>query len=200
MFAKGEFVPRLEKTFTPSICNRLDRNTSGIIIGAKTYLSLKEINSAIKRRKIGKYYKCIVKGEVKKNQRLEAYLSKNEKDNKVSISNIDSSESKDIVTEISVLEKTKDYSLLEVNLITGRTHQIRAHLASIGHPIVGDTKYGNHMINKEFREKYNLDSQYLHAYKLTFDGLTGEMEYLNGQEFISDVDMSMKKIETDLFN
>ena len=198
--ATGEYIPRLEKTFTPSICNRLDRNTSGIIIGAKTYMSLKEINRAIKERSIEKYYKCIVKGSIKKDQRLEGYLSKDEKNNKVRISSGDSEQAKDIITDIKVLKQTREYSLLEINLITGRTHQIRAHLASIGHPVIGDTKYGDSVLNKRFKEDYNLNSQFLHAYRIVFNGLEGEMDYLNGKEFRSEMSGSMLEIEKELFS
>jgi len=182
LIAKGDYVPRIEKTFTPSICNRLDRNTSGIIIGAKNYETLKDINEAIKNRDIKKYYKCLVKGKVDENILLGGYLLKNEEKNKVKIYDKEMEGTKEVRTYIKVLDKNKDYSLLEIDLITGRTHQIRAHLSSIGHPIVGDGKYGDAKTNEFFKKKYRLESQFLHAYKICFNGLTN-LDYLNGSEF-----------------
>ncbi|WP_234978611.1 RluA family pseudouridine synthase [Anaerosalibacter sp. Marseille-P3206] len=182
LIAKGDYVPRIEKTFTPSICNRLDRNTSGIIIGAKNYEALKDINEAIKNRDIKKYYKCMVKGRVDKDILLGGYLLKNEEKNKVKIYSEEMEGTKEVKTSIKVLDKNNDFSLLEIDLITGRTHQIRAHLSSIGHPIVGDGKYGDGKINEFFKKKYRLESQFLHAYKICFNGLT-KLDYLNGREF-----------------
>lgn len=199
LYSKGEYLPSEEKTFTPSICNRLDRNTSGIVIGAKNYNTLKEINSALKSREIERYYKTIVKGKMIEDQSLEGYLVKNEKNNKVSISQESQKDGKEIKTDIRVLKSTKDYSLVEINLITGRTHQIRAHLSSINHEVIGDLKYGNSRVNKYFKDKYNLTGQYLHAYKVIFKGLGNGLEYLNNKQFICDLDSDMGLIERDLF-
>ena len=199
LYNKGEFVPRIEKTFTPSICNRLDRNTSGIIIAAKNYNALKEINNSIKNKHVKKYYKCIVKGRLNKDIRLEGFLVKNEKNNKVNISKEESEDSKSITTDIKVLEKNEGYSLLEIDLITGRTHQIRAHLSSIRHPIIGDLKYGNSDVNRVFKDKYKLNSQYLHAYKIVFHKLNGDLEYLNNKEFVSEMDSKWSIIEKEMF-
>lgn len=199
MHKSGEYTPKVGNTFSPSICNRLDRNTSGIIIGAKNYNALKEINYGLKNRNISKYYKSIVKGDVEQDQRLEGFLIKNESNNKVSISKNELDESKDIRTDIRVLKRNGEYSLLEINLITGRTHQIRAHLSSIGHPIIGDMKYGDRKINDYFKKEYNLSSQYLHAYKVVFNKLENELEYLNNKEFICEANKLMKVLEEDLF-
>lgn len=199
LYSKGDYIPSEEKTFTPSICNRLDRNTSGIIICAKNYNSLKSINNSMKNRDIGKYYKCIVKGRLDKNQKLEGFLSKNQKDNKVKVSNEKMEDSKEIITHVNVIKNNTKYSLLEINLITGRTHQIRAHLLSINHPIIGDSKYGDLEENKYFKEKYKLNSQYLHAYKIVFNGFEGELEYLNTLEFTCDIDEKLYEIEEVLF-
>lgn len=197
LYNKGEYIPRRDKTFTPSICNRLDRNTSGMIIGAKNYNALKEINNSLKNRYIGKYYKTIVKGNIEK-QSLSGYLTKND-NNKVSITRERLDDSKEILTNINVLKKNKDYSLLEIELITGRTHQIRAHLSSINHPIIGDMKYGDKKVNKLFKEKYKLNSQYLHAYKIIFNKLSNGLEYLNEKEFVVEENETMKDLEKDLF-
>ncbi|MBZ2174491.1 RluA family pseudouridine synthase [Schnuerera sp. xch1] len=199
LYKKGEYNPRAEKTFKPAICNRLDRNTSGIIIGAKNYQVLKITNDAIKEEAIGKYYKTIVNGIIKKDMKIEGFLTKNEELNKVKVSHREEDSSKKIVTRIRVLKNFNGYSLLEIELITGRTHQIRAHLASIGHPIIGDTKYGDDKANKYFKEKYNLGSQFLHAYKIVFNGLYGPLEYLNDKQFIAKPSKKFAKIEEELF-
>lgn len=196
---KGEYDPEKEKTFVPSICNRLDRNTSGIIIGSKNYSSLQIMNEAIRRGSIKKIYKCIVKGEMKGKNELTGYLVKNKRDNKVFISNEKVKGSKKIHTIIKSLKNNKDFSLLEVDLITGRTHQIRVHLCSIGHPIIGDPKYGDKRINDFFRDRYGLNSQFLHAYKIVLDGLSGELEYLNGKEFTAELSPQLNKIEKHIF-
>lgn len=199
LHVKGEYNPRLEKTFTPSICNRLDRNTSGIIIGAKNYASLKMINDSIKKGNVNKYYKTIVKGIIKKDETIEGYLIKNEELNKVRILNEKKDDSKKVITRIKPLAISGEYSLLEIELITGRTHQIRAHLASIGHPVIGDIKYGDKKTNRYFQEKYGLDSQFLHAYRIVFNELDEPLEYLNRKEFIGKLGEKFEKIEKDLF-
>ena len=200
LYNNGEYVPQVGSTFAPSICNRLDRNTSGIIIGAKNYNALKAVNYSLKNRTISKYYECIVKGDVKSDQKLEGFLVKNQDNNKVSISKDELEDSKAIETEIKVLKRNGEYSLLEINLITGRTHQIRAHLSSIGNPIIGDTKYGDPKTNEFFKKRYKLKSQYLHAYKVVFNKVGSELEYLNDKQFISEVSEEMKEIESALFD
>ena len=200
LIEKGDYVPRIEKTFTPSICNRLDRNTSGIIIGAKNYDSLKEINEAIKNTYIKKFYKTIVKGKIEKDIKAEAFLSKDDDKNMVEISEYNDGDSKKIITNIKPLKYANGYTLLEIELITGRTHQIRGHLSSLGYPIIGDRKYGNKTINNKFREEYHLDNQWLHGYKIEFHGLKGDLAYLNGKAFESKPNKEYLNIETDLFN
>lgn len=199
LIQKGDFVPRIEKTFTPSICNRLDRNTSGIIIGAKNYQALKGINEAIKNGHIGKFYKTIVKGNIKKDFLAEGYLTKDEERNRVEIYEEDFDGSKKVVTNIKPLKNNNEYTLLEIELITGRTHQIRGHLSSLGYPVIGDRKYGYREINSKFNENYGLDNQWLHGYKVVFNGLEGELEYLNSKIFISEIAGKIAKIEEDLF-
>ena len=199
LIQKGDFVPRIEKTFTPSICNRLDRNTSGIIIGAKNYQALKGINEAIKNGHIGKFYKTIVKGNIKKDFLAEGYLTKDEERNRVEIYEEDFDGSKKVVTNIKPLKNNNEYTLLEIELITGRTHQIRGHLSSLGYPVIGDRKYGYREINSKFNENYGLDNQWLHGYKVVFNGLEGELEYLNSKIFISEIDGKIARIEEDLF-
>lgn len=199
LIQKGDYVPRIEKTFTPSICNRLDRNTSGIIIGAKNYEALKEINKAFKNSKVRRFYKTITRGDVEKNIKATAYLSKDEDRNLVKVYQRDGEGLKKIETHINLIENKNGYSLLEIELKTGRTHQIRAHLASLGYPIIGDRKYGKKEINNKFSNEYQLEDQWLHGYKIEFNGLEGSMEYLNGKIFTSEADKDMKQIEIDLF-
>lgn len=192
---KGEYNPNMETTFTPSICNRLDRNTSGIIIGAKNFSSLQIINESIKNGDIKKFYICMVKGEVKRDFLLKGYLIKDEEKNKVEVYKNKVEGSKEIITDIRLLKNEKGYSFLEIQLITGRTHQIRAHLSSIGYPLVGDTKYGLNSVNKRFREEYGLNSQFLYAHKIIFNGLSHPLEYLNGKEFTAKGGKVLEKIE-----
>lgn len=196
----GDYVPRIEKTFTPSICNRLDRNTSGIVIGAKNYDSLKIINESIRKHNIRKLYKTIVKGKVDKEFKGESYIIKDEKRNKMKVVNHEEKGAKKIVTIGKALKTSPQYSLLEIELITGRTHQIRAYLSSLGYPLIGDRKYGDTKTNKYFNDKYNLDNQWLHSYRIEFRELEGNLKYLNGRSFQADMKDKFEEIEKDLFN
>ena len=182
LYRKKEYVPQDENTFVPALCNRLDRNTQGIVIAAKNAEALRIMNQKVKDREINKLYLCIATGIFnKKEDELLGYLFKDEKEKRVYVYNESKKGTKTIVTRYKVLKEKKDLSLVEVELITGRTHQIRAHLASIGHPLLGDGKYGNNKINKENNLKY----QALCAYKLIFDFKTdaGVLEYLDKKEF-----------------
>lgn len=200
LIEKGEYVPRIEKTFTPSICNRLDRNTSGIVIGAKNYNSLKLINESMRQQNIRRFYKTIVKGRVDIDFQGESYLLKDEKKNKVKIVKDKEAGAKNIITKGRILKKTPSYSLLEVELITGRTHQIRAYLSSLGHPLIGDRKYGDKKINAYFKNEYNLDNQWLHAYRIEFMAMKDDLAYLNGKSFDGEMKDKFQEIENGLFN
>ena len=159
LYSKGEYDPENEKSFAPALCNRLDRNTAGLVIGAKNAKALRFINEKIKSRQIKKYYVCIVEGKLKDEKgELRANLVRGDK--KVSINN--TGEGKEIVTKYRVLKSNEKYSMVEVELITGRTHQIRAQFADIGHPLRGDTKYN---AVKDTELKY----QALCSYRIKFD-------------------------------
>ncbi len=182
LYDKGEYDPGGENSFAPALCNRLDRNTGGIVIAAKSAEALRILNQKIKDREIEKYYLCITVGvPPKKHDIITAYLKKNSEENTVAVTDRKTSANKTIVTEYTILKTDEKLSLLEIKLHTGRTHQIRAHMAHIGCPLLGDGKYGINRINKE----YKINRQTLYSYKLKFsfssDG--GCLEYLNGKEF-----------------
>lgn len=185
LYQKGEYCPDTEQSFAPALCNRIDRNTGGIVIAAKNAEALRMMNEKIKNREIKKFYLCIVCGVPEKKQdTLTGYLFKDEKKKQVYIYPVSKKGSKSIATRYRVLSEKNGFALVEVELLTGRTHQIRAHFASVGHPLLGDGKYGDNRINKRMGFSY----QALYSYRLQFafqsDG--GVLEYLNGQSFAVD--------------
>lgn len=182
LYDNGEYNPKEENCFAPALVNRIDRNTGGIVIGAKNAESLRILNQKMKDRELHKFYLCLLINKPKKdNAILSDYLIKNEKTNKVTVLRNEKQGAKKILTKYSVLETNNNLTLCEVELLTGRTHQIRAHMSSIGCPILGDNKYGN----KKLNQRYNLSKQCLYSYKLAFDFTTdsGILSYLDKKDF-----------------
>lgn len=177
LIAKGELTEETLKTFRPSICNRLDRNTSGLLVAGKTLKGLQEMSKALKERSVQKFYRCIVKGEVHEDSCIKGFLVKDGDQNQVTVYETPADYEKPafsarkplaIETEYHPVKVKNGYSELEVHLITGRSHQIRAHLASVGHPIVGDTKYGDKNVNEKYSRSLKVHSQMLHSYRMEF--------------------------------
>ena len=180
LYQKREWRPREENAFTPALCNRIDRNTGGIVIAAKTAEALRVLNQKIKDREMDKRYLAIVEGAVKPREgSLKGYLFKDAKKNRVFVTDTPQSGAKTCQTNYKTLAQNNGLSLVECELITGRTHQIRAQFAHAGHPLLGDGKYGK--LDKRFDRNY----QALYSYRLTFCFTTeaGALEYLNGKSF-----------------
>ncbi|MDO5725063.1 MAG: RluA family pseudouridine synthase [Tissierellia bacterium] len=199
LIEKKEYIPRVEKTFTPSICNRLDRNTTGFIIGAKNYIALKEINRALRMRGVDKFYQTIVRGNFKGEKTYQSFIEREGKKNRMVISD-KSAHGRMVETGIKAIKNKNNFTLLEIELITGRTHQIRAQLKKLDLPIVGDRKYGDMITNRMFRNRFELKDQLLHCYRLRFRNLEGELKYLNDLEFIATKPKQFEIIERSIFN
>ncbi len=181
LYEKGEYDPRAEASFTPALCNRLDRNTGGIVMVAKNAAAGRALYQIVKDRQIQKRYLTLALGSFeKKSATLRDWLKKDSGENLVTLSKTPKEGYKEIITRYRVLQEGRGVSLLEVELVTGRTHQIRAHLASIGHPVAGDLKYGTNAQNKGLPFKH----QALYAYSLEFKlPADHPLAYLNGKVF-----------------
>lgn len=243
MLSTNQITKEQLNSFKPGVCNRLDRNTSGIMIAGKSLLGLQEMARLLKDRSLEKYYLCIVKGRIDRKKRIEGYLNKDEDRNKVKISKLQTEDTEYICTEYEPLlqseyhadtskdmtrdsivkaSKSRDdaiskltsqeeaieqaedgpqgnYTLLQVKLITGRSHQIRAHLASINHPLIGDFKYGDQRTNHYFKKNFGLTHQLLHSYKMKFPVIEGELSYLSGKEFQAELPELFEQIKKDVF-
>lgn len=190
----GQWKQEESKAFRPSVCNRLDRNTSGLILAGKTVAATQQLSELIAERAVGKYYLTVVKGTVTETERIRGYLTKNERTNRVSIQREQQGDAVYIETAYRPLCAGRGCTLLEVELVTGKSHQIRSHLASIGHPLAGDTKYGDAEFNRRFREKYGLKYQLLHSWKAVFPELTGTLSDLSGKTFTAPLPSSVRRI------
>lgn len=183
LYDKGEYIPENEHSFAPALCNRIDRNTSGLVIAAKNAEALRIMNGIIKERTLTKRYLCAVHGTFQKESGiLKNYLRKNNSENKVYIEKNKNADNVTAITRYRVLCQKDGLSLVEAEILTGRTHQIRAQFAHIGHPLLGDTKYGFNKNNVPYGYKH----QALASYYLRFDKTDGLLSYLTGKEFYID--------------
>ena len=178
--SKGEYDLNNDLGYKPAPAHRLDRNTAGIVVFGKNIATLRYLSDALNDKSvISKRYLALVKGEISKDGEINAPLLKNSKSQRVSVYK----EGKPSITRYKVVETFKGYTLLEVELLTGRTHQIRVHMAYINHPVVGDSKYGDYELNKEIESKYGFKNQFLEAHQLDFHKLNNPLKYLSGRSF-----------------
>ncbi len=189
------------KTFKPAICNRLDRNTSGLITAGKSLKGLQVLSKCFHDRSVDKFYLTFVKGQLKEQQKLKGYLIKDEKKNQVKISTEKPITAVGNTEKLSYIEtayrplwSNQEITLLEVHLITGKPHQIRAHLASLQHGIIGDMKYGDQEYNLRYKKLFDVDSQLLHSYRLEFPSEMSELSQLGGHSFVAPLPNVYKKI------
>lgn len=195
LLGSGKLTESGLRAFRPSVCNRLDRNTSGLVAAGVSLAGLQGMNRIFKDRSIHKYYQCLVKGEVKEKQLITGFLKKDEASNKVEIHSKQTADSVPIMTEYVPLKSNGKVTLLQVTLITGRSHQIRAHLASIGHPILGDFKYGDRRVNERVRSNYKITSQMLHSFRLVMpEDLPAPLHYLGKKEFSAPLPESFLRV------
>ncbi|MCI8549311.1 MAG: RluA family pseudouridine synthase [Lachnospiraceae bacterium] len=194
LLATGAVTEESLRSFRPSVCNRLDRNTSGLITAGKTPAALRELSSLFKDRTARKYYLCLVKGKVEKEGRLLGWLFKNEKTNQVMVCPAPRKGASEICTVCTPIAGKENLTLLKVELITGKSHQIRAHLSSVGHPVIGDRKYGDENLNRQYREKYGLSYQFLHAWQMEFPKLSGPLAGLSEKTVEAPLPKLLKEI------
>jgi pseudouridine synthase, RluA family len=199
LYDKGDYSPEKEITFTPAPCNRLDRNTSGVVIYGKNYESLKLLNEMIRERKIKKYYQAMIQGRIQDGL-YEAYISKDESENISKIYDEPRRGTKKISTNVKLIQSCGTFSLVELELITGRSHQLRAHLSHLGNPIIGDSKYGTTKLNSFFVNKYGLNYQFLYAYKLVFKDCPEKLAYMENKTIAESLPPIFKKIRKDVFD
>ncbi len=196
----GAYSSASEKTFVPSPVNRLDRNTTGLVIFGKNAEALRSLAQMLREKGfIRKYYLTIVHGEMKETMALHGRMEKDTAANKIRISDRETGSGKLMETRVTPIETAGGYTLVEVELVTGRTHQIRAHLAGIGYPIIGDRKYGDEKTNRKLPRRLSLRAQFLHASRLVFENCIPPLEYMSGEELRSDLPAEMKAVRTALF-
>lgn len=199
LYQKGQYTPDAQSTFTPAVCNRLDRNTSGIVIAGKTLRAVQAVNEAIRTKHLEKYYVTLVSGVVEQSGEIDLYLSKDESCNQVRTSTTEKAGYRKAHTKYRPLANTADCTLLELQLITGKTHQIRAHLQAIGHPVWGDRKYGNGAVNTALKAKFAISNQCLHAQRIVWKQQEGFLGYLYGKEMKAHLPKQMQAVCDTLF-
>lgn len=186
-------------TFKPSICNRLDRNTIGLVIGSKSLAGSQKMNELISSRKIRKFYRMLVKGHVQREETLEGYLLKDQKSNKVRlIKNVTDEKAAYIKTRYYPVKRFSDRTLVEAELITGKPHQIRIHLASTGHPLLGDYKYGDRIFNDKYKRQFHINSQLLYACRLELPKMEAPFESLSCRVIEAPVPDEFKKLTSEI--
>ncbi len=194
LLKNGDLSSQDLATFRPSVCNRLDRNTSGLVAAGKSLPGLQILSEAFRDRSLHKYYYCVVKGALKEKRTISGFLLKDEKTNQVKIFKDQVPESQPIVTTYEPVSVFDNYTLLRVTLVTGRTHQIRAHFSSIGYPLVGDGKYGDAGVNEEARRRFGIRHQMLHSFQMEFPDLPEPLSYLSGRMFTAPLPEEFKRI------
>lgn len=194
LIQSGQLTRETLQSCRPAVCNRLDRNTSGIIIAGKTLPALQTMARVLQDRSLHKYYLCIAEGVMEGSQTIEGYLTKDHDLNRVTVSKEEGPNTSYIKTRYRALRNNGRATLLEVLLMTGRSHQIRVHLASLGHPLVGDYKYGNRKWNEKWKNKYGLEHQLLHSSRLLMPDIQGSLSGLSGQEWEAPLSGLFKKI------
>lgn len=200
LYQKGEYDPVLDLGFVPGPVHRLDRNTSGLVIFGKTMKALQDLNEMMKKRHcIQKSYLTICKGYMETSELID-YVKKDADLKKMYIVSKETEGALKMHTKVELLDYKKEMSLLKVELVTGRTHQIRIHLSTHHHPLIGDSKYGDFEFNKMIKKQYHLDYQFLHAHTLTFTKPIGCIKYLEGQSFQAPLPKKLKEIKLSIFN
>lgn len=201
LIEQGDYIPKRDRTFVPSPVNRLDRNTTGLVIFGKTGRALQSLSAMIREKGyVSKYYLTIVAGSLKEELVLKDRMDKDHRSNMVRVKGLSEEGGKLMETVARPIAVKNGFTLVEVELITGRTHQIRAHLGQAGYPVIGDAKYGSRTVNEKISRQYGLSTQFLHAYKLVFYKGIEPLLYMAGKTVISELTPELARIKNDIFD